>query len=98
MAAVNLLSTRGLCRNFGGMKAVQNVDFNLQQGKIRALIGPNGAGKTTLVSMLCGRIPVSSGTVTFLGQDVTLMPAHKRISMGMAFSMRLLFNQQGTMG
>ncbi len=89
MAAVNLLSTRGLSRNFGGMKAVQNVDLDLQQGKIRALIGPNGAGKTTLVSMLCGRIPASSGTVTFLGQDVTDMPAHKRISMGMAYTFQI---------
>lgn len=89
MAAVTLLSTRGLCRNFGGMKAVQNVDFDLQQGKIRALIGPNGAGKTTLVSMLCGRIAASSGTVTFMGQDVTAMPAHKRITMGMAYTFQI---------
>ena len=71
------------------MKAVQNVDFDLQQGKIRALIGPNGAGKTTLVSMLCGRIAASSGTVSFLGQDVTEMPAHKRISMGMAYTFQI---------
>lgn len=89
MAAVTLLSTRGLSRNFGGMKAVQNADFDLQQGKIRALIGPNGAGKTTLVSMLCGRIPASSGTVTFLGRDVTALPAHKRISMGMAYTFQI---------
>ncbi len=89
MVAVNLLSTHGLSRNFGGMKAVQNVDLTLQQGKIRALIGPNGAGKTTLVSMLCGRIPASSGTVTFLGQDVTELPAHKRISMGMAYTFQI---------
>lgn len=94
MAAVTLLATRGLCRNFGGMKAVQNVDFNLEQGKIRALIGPNGAGKTTLVSMLCGRIPASSGSIHFQGQDVTNMPAHKRIAMGMAYTFQItsIFN------
>jgi len=89
MAAVTLLSTRGLCRNFGGLQAVQNVDFDLPQGEIRALIGPNGAGKTTFVSMLCGRIAASSGTVTFQGRDVTTLPAHKRISLGMAYTFQI---------
>lgn len=89
MAAVTLLTTHGLCRNFGGMKAVHNVDFTLKKGRIRALIGPNGAGKTTLVSMLCGRIPVSSGRIHFLGQDVTDMPAHDRIKMGMGYTFQI---------
>lgn len=89
MVAVTLLTTHGLCRNFGGMQAVKNVDFTLKQGKVRALIGPNGAGKTTLVSMLCGRIAVSSGRIHFLGQDVTDMPAHKRIQMGMAYTFQI---------
>ncbi len=89
MAAVTLLSTRGLSRSFGGLKAVQNVDFDLPQGEIRALIGPNGAGKTTFVSMLCGRIAVSGGTVMFQGQDVTALPAHKRISLGMAYTFQI---------
>ncbi len=47
MAAMSLLSTRGLSRNFGGLKAVSDVDFDLPAGEVRALIGPNGAGKTT---------------------------------------------------
>ena len=89
MAAVTLLSTRGLCRYFGGLKAVQNVNFDLPQGEIRALIGPNGAGKTTFVSMLCGRIAASSGSVTFQGRDVTALPAHKRISLGMAYTFQI---------
>lgn len=89
MVAVNLLSTRDLSRNFGGLHAVQKVNFDLPQGEIRALIGPNGAGKTTFVSILCGRIPASSGTVTFQGQDVTTMPAHKRISLGMAYTFQI---------
>ncbi|AXX98772.1 ABC transporter ATP-binding protein [Profundibacter amoris] len=89
MAAVTLLSTRDLCRHFGGLRAVRDVDFDLPQGEIRALIGPNGAGKTTFVSMLCGRIPASSGTITFQGQDVTHLPAHKRISLGMAYTFQI---------
>lgn len=84
-----LLSTKGVTRHFGGLKAVENVDFELPQGQIRALIGPNGAGKTTFVSMLCGRIPVSSGTIHFQGQDVTQLPAHKRIALGMAYTFQI---------
>ncbi|TIX41096.1 MAG: ATP-binding cassette domain-containing protein, partial [Mesorhizobium sp.] len=52
-----LLTTRGLSRNFGGLRAVDNVDFALMPGEIRAVIGPNGAGKTTFVSLVSGRIP-----------------------------------------
>lgn len=89
MAAVTLLSARGLCRSFGGLKAVENVDFDLSTGEIRALIGPNGAGKTTLVSMICGRIAATSGTISFAGRDVTGMPAHKRIQAGMAYTFQI---------
>ncbi len=89
MAAVTLLETRALSRHFGGLKAVQEVDFALQQGEIRALIGPNGAGKTTFVSMLCGRIPASSGQVFFEGAEVTALPAHRRIRLGMAYTFQI---------
>jgi branched-chain amino acid transport system ATP-binding protein len=89
MAAMTLLSARGLSRSFGGLKAVNNVDFDLVEGEIRALIGPNGAGKTTFVSLLCGRIPASAGRVEFLGQDVTGLPAHKRISAGMSYTFQI---------
>lgn len=89
MAALNLLSTKGLSRNFGGLWAVQNVDFDLPAGQVRALIGPNGAGKSTFVGLLCGRIPASSGTVQFDGKDVTPLPAHKRIALGMAYTFQI---------
>ena len=86
---MTLLSTRGLSRNFGGLKAVDNVDFDLPAGQVRALIGPNGAGKTTFVGMLSGRIPASAGSVRFDGQDVTTMPAHRRIRAGMAYTFQI---------
>ncbi len=89
MAAVSLLSTRALGRDFGGLQAVRDVDFDLPAGEIRALIGPNGAGKTTFVSMLCGRIPASRGQVIFEGRDVTALPAHKRIVLGMAYTFQI---------
>ena len=86
---MTLLSTRGLTKNYAGLTAVSNVDFELPQGQIRALIGPNGAGKSTFVGMLSGRIPSSSGTVTFNNQNVTALPAHKRIALGMAYTFQI---------
>jgi branched-chain amino acid transport system ATP-binding protein len=86
---MTLLSARGLSRNFGGLKAVDNVDFDLPAGEVRALIGPNGAGKTTFVGMLSGRIPASAGTVTFDGRDITSLPAHRRIRAGMAYTFQI---------
>ncbi len=84
-----LLSTRGLSKHFAGLQAVKDVDFDLPQGQVRALIGPNGAGKSTFVNMICGRIQPSSGTVIFDGRDVTMMPAHKRITLGMAYTFQI---------
>ena len=86
---MSLLSTRQLSRHFGGLKAVENVDFDLPAGQVRALIGPNGAGKTTFVGMLSGRIPASAGTVSFDGRDITSLPAHRRIRAGMAYTFQI---------
>ncbi|MCF3642679.1 ABC transporter ATP-binding protein [Rhizobium sp. TRM95111] len=89
MAAVTLLSTEGLSRHFGGLKAVENVDFTLSEGEIRAIIGPNGAGKTTFVSLLSGRIAPSSGSVRFLDRDITKEPAHRRVRAGIAYTFQI---------
>lgn len=90
MAAVTpLLSTRGVSKSFGGLRAVHAVDFDLPEGQVRALIGPNGAGKTTFVSLLCGRIPADEGSVHFAGRDITALPAHKRIQAGMAYTFQI---------
>ncbi|WP_154150194.1 ABC transporter ATP-binding protein [Roseovarius bejariae] len=84
-----LLSTRGLSKHFDGLQAVTDVDFDLPEGEVRALIGPNGAGKTTLVSMICGRLAPSSGSVHFEGQDITRLPAHKRVCLGIAYTFQI---------
>ena len=89
MASVSLLSTKGLSRHFGGLKAVDNVDFTMREGEIRALIGPNGAGKTTFVSLLAGRIAPSAGSIEFLGKDITNLPAHKRVRDGIAYTFQI---------
>ena len=86
---MSLLATKGLTKRFAGLTAVNDVDFHLEEGRIRGLIGPNGAGKTTLVSLLCGRIEPSEGSVTFEGRDITALPAHRRIQAGMAYTFQI---------
>ena len=60
-----LLSARGLTKSFGGLRAVDDVSFDVREGSIKALIGPNGAGKTTLFNLLSGYTPMDSGSVMF---------------------------------
>lgn len=86
---MSLLSTKGLSKNYAGLQAVNSVDFDLPEGQIRALIGPNGAGKTTFVGMLSGRIESSQGQVYFDGTDITGMPAHRRMGLGMAYTFQI---------
>lgn len=86
---MSLLETHSLSKRFGGIDAVSDVSLTLERGGIRALIGPNGAGKTTLVGLLCGRTEPSSGTVHFEGRDITQLPAHARIGLGMAYTFQI---------
>lgn len=89
MAAVNILETKDLTKTYGGLNANYNIDFTLPRGEIHALIGPNGAGKSTFVGMLSGRIPATRGQVWFDGAEVTRLPAHKRISLGIAYTFQI---------
>jgi branched-chain amino acid transport system ATP-binding protein len=90
MAAVTpLLETIGLSRSFGGLRAVSGVDFKLEKGEVRAVIAPNGAGKTTFVSLISGRIPPSEGRVLFEGEDVTALPAFRRVRRGIAYTFQI---------
>ncbi|MBO6719946.1 MAG: ABC transporter ATP-binding protein [Rhizobiaceae bacterium] len=84
-----LVETRGLSRRFGGLQAVDGVDFTLPEGEIRAIIGPNGAGKTTFVGMICGRVAPSSGSILFDGADITSMPADRRVMVGIAYTFQI---------
>ncbi|TPL93762.1 ABC transporter ATP-binding protein [Mesorhizobium sp. B2-3-12] len=84
-----LLTTKGLSRSFGGLRAVDNVDFALMPGEIRAVIGPNGAGKTTFVSLISGRIQPSAGTIVFDGADITGLPTYVRVRRGIAYTFQI---------
>lgn len=85
----DLLRTEGLTRRFGGLTAVSGVDFRLAPGEVRALIGPNGAGKSTFVGLVTGRIRPSAGRIILGGRDVTALPAHRRMRMGLAYTFQI---------
>jgi branched-chain amino acid transport system ATP-binding protein len=89
MAAVTLLSTAGLSRHYGGLRAVDDVSFALAQGEVRAIIGPNGAGKSTFVGLISGRILPTAGRITFEGRDITDLPAHRRVGLGIAYTFQI---------
>jgi len=89
MAAINILETKGLTKVYGGVTANSDVDFTLPTGKITALIGPNGAGKSTFVGMVSGRTEATRGQVIFAGRDISALPAHKRIQLGIAYTFQI---------
>ena len=70
------LSAEGVSKRFGGLTAVDDVAFEVEQGEIMGLIGPNGAGKTTLFNLISGAIPVDSGTITLDGAKISGKKPH----------------------
>jgi branched-chain amino acid transport system ATP-binding protein len=84
-----LLAVRRLVKRFGGLLATDNVSIEVRPGEIHALIGPNGAGKTTLVGQLTGNLASDSGTIHFAGRDVTRLPTHARVRLGLARSFQI---------
>lgn len=85
-----LVATQGLTKNFGGLIAVNEVNFHIEKGQVAGLIGPNGSGKTTLFNLLTGYFPPTAGSITFEGQDLTKTPPHKRVALGMARTFQLV--------
>jgi branched-chain amino acid transport system ATP-binding protein len=81
MLALNLT---GVCKVFGGLRAVDDVALSVAPGERRALIGPNGAGKTTLFNLISGDLPVSGGRIEFFGREITRLPPHRRAALGMS--------------
>lgn len=79
-----ILETRDIGIQFGGLKAVDNVNFKAEEGEITALIGPNGAGKTTLFNLIAGFYQPTSGKVYFKGQDITSLKPYQRTRIGLA--------------
>ena len=87
------LVLEGLTKEFGGLIAVDDLSLEIKAGERHGILGPNGAGKTTLFNLICGDLAPTGGRVVHFGQDVTRLPTHKRIALGMSrtFQINKLF-------
>jgi branched-chain amino acid transport system ATP-binding protein len=81
---MSLLEVDNVICAFGSLVAVNGVSLKVEAGDLRAVIGPNGAGKTTFFNLISGFFPPSSGRIRFRDRDITALPAHKRVQLGMA--------------
>jgi branched-chain amino acid transport system ATP-binding protein len=92
---MNVLETHGLVKRFGGLTATDDVSLAVERGARHALIGPNGAGKTTLINLLTGVLEPTAGRITLDGDEITTMPAHRRVSRGLVrtFQINQLFRE-----
>ena len=78
-----MLEVRNVTKRFGNLVAVNDVSMSVKPGELRAIIGPNGAGKTTFFNMISGYFPPTKGLIVFDGKEVTQLPAHQRVGLGM---------------
>ena len=79
-----ILEVKGLEVFYGVIQAIKGISFEVNPGEIIALIGANGAGKTTTLQTITGLIPSKAGNIVYDGKDITKLPGHKLVSMGMA--------------
>lgn len=86
-----IVSIQGLSKTYaGGFQALKRVDLDIQRGEIFALLGPNGAGKTTLISIICGLVNPSTGTVLADGHDIVRDYRAARASIGLVPQLSLI--------
>lgn len=88
-----ILAVRNINKHFGGLKALDEVSFAIEEGRISSLIGPNGAGKTTLFNVVAGALRPDSGTVTFMSHNITGMRPYEVCRKGIArtYQLKTLF-------
>ena len=87
--AERILEVEALSKRFGGFVALDAVSLHLDEGERLGLIGPNGSGKTTMINCISGALPCDGGTVVFKGQDVTRLPAYRRVRLGITRSFQI---------
>jgi len=85
----DILATDGLTKRFGGITAIEDVDFSVEEGELRCLIGPNGAGKSTLFKLLTGQHTPTEGYVYYDGDDITSLKPHERIQRDMSMKFQV---------
>jgi branched-chain amino acid transport system ATP-binding protein len=84
-----ILETFNLSKNFGALKAVDNVSIKVVRNTLHAIIGPNGAGKTTFFNLLSGNLKPTSGKIMYKGKDLTRLPVHRMIHYGIGRSFQI---------
>ncbi|MEA3347976.1 MAG: ABC transporter ATP-binding protein [Pseudomonadota bacterium] len=89
MAETPVLKIENLGHSYGKFKVIENISMVIPKGELTALIGPNGAGKTTFYNVVSGRFPPSQGKIFFKGRDITGMPAHKVVALGLLRSFQI---------
>lgn len=87
---MHILEIETLTRRFGGLIALNKVNFGLMENEILGIIGPNGAGKTTLINVVSGIYPPNSGKVIFAGRDITKLPTHIRCRLGVGRTFQII--------
>lgn len=86
---MRILTVEQLCKAFGGLKAINNVDFYVDEGEILGIIGPNGSGKTTALNLITGFLKPNTGKITFQNEDITGLPRYKINQKGIARTFQL---------
>jgi branched-chain amino acid transport system ATP-binding protein len=87
---MSFLRIEGLCKSFGGLRAINRLDMAVDEGEIVGIIGPNGSGKTTALNLVTGFLKPDSGKVTFCGDDITGIPRHRVSQKGIARTFQLV--------
>jgi branched-chain amino acid transport system ATP-binding protein len=85
-----LLEVQDVTMHFGGVHALSDVSFQVQDGEFLCLIGPNGAGKTTLLKVIVGALTPQKGRITLAGRDISTRPTHRRIHLGLALTHQIV--------
>ena len=85
-----ILEIRNLSNYFGMVCTARDLDLDIESGVLTSIIGPNGAGKSTLINLITGNLPVQSGTIRFRGQNVTHLPIHQRVRLGICRSFQIV--------
>lgn len=87
---MDTLRIENVSKQFDGVDVLHDVSFSVQPGERLLIIGPNGAGKTTLFNIISGQLPLTSGKIFFMDQEITHKPAHQRAHMGIVQSCQIL--------
>ncbi|UCH23219.1 MAG: ABC transporter ATP-binding protein [Deltaproteobacteria bacterium] len=90
MSDFPLLGVRRLYKNFGGVQAIQDLNFELAEGELLGLIGPNGSGKTTAVNLITGFVKPAQGEILYRGRDITAWPPYKVVRLGIARTFQMV--------